>query len=72
MRKFHTNLPWFGEPLATLSEELSVPVPTVGEKAIFPGGRAVHILSVSTPEKYTNGYVGKRYWRVTVEIEVLG
>ena len=72
MRKFHTNLPWFGEPMATLSEELSIPVPTVGEKVIFSGGRVVEIKSVSEPQKYTNGYIGKRYWRATVEIEVVG
>lgn len=58
--------------MATLSEELSIPVPTVGEKVIFSGGRVVEIKSVSEPQKYTNGYIGKRYWRATVEIEVVG
>ncbi len=71
MRKFHTNVAWFGEPTTTLAEERSTPLPEQGEKAMFSGGRVVEFVHVSVPRYFTDGYARKRYWKVNVEIKLL-
>ena len=71
MKKYHTAVPWFGEVMTTLSEEVSVPAPKVGEKIILSGGRIVEVTKASAPTCVTNGYAGKRYWRMVIEIDLL-
>lgn len=70
MRRFHTATPWFGESRAVLCEEIHVPLPMVGESIVLSGGRIVTIVSLSPPVQHRDGYRGKIYWTVTLDVRL--
>lgn len=71
MRRFHTSIPWFGESRATLTEEVTVLPPHIGEQIVLSGGRVVRVMDMSVATKRTDAYRGRTYWTAAIEIEVV-
>lgn len=71
MRRFHTSIPWFGEPTAILREEITVLPPHLGEHIMLSGGRVVRVTGMSVATKQIDAYKRRTYWLAAIQIEIV-
>lgn len=69
MRRFHTSIPWLGEPKTIISEEITVLPPYVGETILLSGGRQMRVTGVSVATRGLDAYRRRSFWTVQIEVE---